>query len=164
MFDYNGIKNDVYVVSGSITNTGNQTANNIRIIGTYYHVSGVVVAVGIAELKDPLAPNKSASFIVSEFDASPNLVTEISSYALLVQTSTQVFATPSPQATTSPADSVQLDSSGAPKQPMLPTSLTIRTSSFKLITMKSRKEQLHTITICIDVWLQSIFASSFLTP
>ncbi|MBN1358652.1 hypothetical protein JW988_07780 [Candidatus Bathyarchaeota archaeon] len=105
--DFNGIVNDVYVVSGSITNTGNQTANNIKIYGTYYNSAGVVVAVGLFVLKDPLTPKTSASFTVDEFDASPHLVNKISNYALLVQTSTQIFATPSAPSTTSPSDSPQ---------------------------------------------------------
>lgn len=99
---FNGILNDVYVVSGSITNNGDQTANEITIDGTYYNNAGIVVAVGFVTLKDPLLPNKSASFTVSEFDASPNIVTKISDYALLVQTSTQIFSLP---ATASPSGS-----------------------------------------------------------
>ena len=91
---FNGILNDVYTVSGSITNIGNQTANDIKIEATYYNNEGVVVGVGIATLKDALAPNSSADFSVSEFDASPKIVTKISNYALLVQTSTQVFSLP----------------------------------------------------------------------
>jgi hypothetical protein len=105
--DFNGVVNDVYVVSGSITNTGNQTANNIKIYGTYYNSAGVVVAVGLFVLKDPLTPNISANFTLDEFDASPKLAVKISNYALLVQTSTQIFATPSAPSTTSPSDSPQ---------------------------------------------------------
>jgi hypothetical protein len=105
--DFNGIINDAYVVSGSITNTGNQTANNIKIDGTYYNSAGVVVAVGLFVLQDPLTPNTSANFTVGLFDASPKLAVKISNYALLVQTSTQIIAPPS---TTSPSDSAQSSS------------------------------------------------------
>ncbi len=92
---FNGILNDVCVVSGLITNNGDQTANEIAIDGTYYNNQGIVVAVGFVTLKDPLLPNKSANFTVSEFDATPKRATQISDYALLVQTSTQIFSLPS---------------------------------------------------------------------
>ncbi len=96
----NGIVNDGYVVSGSITNSGSQTANDIKVVGTYYNNAGIVVAVGFVILKGPLSPNNSANFTVSEFDASPKLVVKISSYSLLVQTSTQQFNLPSSVSTT----------------------------------------------------------------
>jgi hypothetical protein len=107
--DFNGIANDVYVVSGSITNNGNQIANDIKIEGTYYNTAGNVVAVGFILLNDPLAPNTSENFTVGEFDAAPSLVTKISDFSLLVQTSTQIFSLP---ASSSPSVSPQpLDSS-----------------------------------------------------
>jgi LPXTG-motif cell wall-anchored protein len=92
---FNGIVNDAYVVSGSITNSGSQTANDIKVVGTYYNSAGIVVAVGFVILNDPLIPNNSVNFTVSEFDAVPKLVTKISNYSLLVQTSTQQFNLPS---------------------------------------------------------------------
>ena len=105
--DSNGIVEVAYVLSGSITNTGNQTANDIVVYGTYYNSAGVVIAVGVIELDDPLAPNSSANFTLSELDVAAKVTTKISSYALLVQTSTQVFSLPS----VSPSDNPQsLDS------------------------------------------------------
>jgi LPXTG-motif cell wall-anchored protein len=92
---FNGIVNDAYVVSGSITNSGSQTANDIKVVGTYYNSAGIVVAVGFVILNDPLIPNNSVNFTVSEFDAVPKLVTKISNYSLLVQTSTHQFNLPS---------------------------------------------------------------------
>ncbi|HLN89741.1 MAG TPA: hypothetical protein VK253_06715, partial [Candidatus Binatia bacterium] len=92
---FNGIANDAYVVSGSITNSGSQTANGIKVVGTYYNNAGIVVAVGFVALNGPLIPNNSVSFTVSEFDAAPKLANKISNYSLLVQTSTQQFDLPS---------------------------------------------------------------------
>jgi len=92
--DFDGIANDAYTVSGSVINIGDETANDIKIYGTYYNSAGVVVAVGFVELKDPLAPNTSADFTISEIDESIKLATKISSYALLVQTSNQIFSLP----------------------------------------------------------------------
>jgi hypothetical protein len=96
-----GIANGAYVVSGSISNSGSQTANDIKVVGTYYNSAGIVVAVGFVILNGQLSPNNSANFTVSEFDASPNLVTKIASYSLLVQTSTQQFNLPSSLSPTS---------------------------------------------------------------
>ncbi len=101
----NGIVNNAYVVSGSISNSGSQTANDIKVVGTYYNSAGIVVAVGFVILNDPLIPNSSANFTVSEFDASPKLVSKISNYSLLVQTSTQQFNLPSSASPTSSTSS-----------------------------------------------------------
>jgi hypothetical protein len=96
----NGIVNNAYVVSGTISNSGSKTANDIKVVGTYYNSAGIVVAVGFVTLNGPLIPGNSANFTVSEFDASPKLVTKISSYSLLVQTSTQQLNLPSSVSTT----------------------------------------------------------------
>jgi hypothetical protein len=104
----NGIVNNAYVVSGSITNGGNQTANDIKVVGTYYDSAGIVVAVGFVTLDDPIVPNGSASFTVSEFDASSKLASKISNYSLLVQTSTQQLYVPSSSSTTSSTPSSAL--------------------------------------------------------
>ena len=101
----NGIVNNAYVVSGSISNSGSQTANDIKVVGTYYNSAGIVVAVGFVTLNDPLIPNSSANFTVSEFDASPKLVSKISNYSLLVQTSTQQLNLPSSVSPTSSTSS-----------------------------------------------------------
>jgi hypothetical protein len=102
---FNGIANNAYVVSGSLTNSGSQTANDIKVVGTYYNSAGIVVAVGFVILNGPLIPNNSVDFMVSEFDASPKIVTKISNYSLLVQTSTQQFNLPSSASHTSTAAS-----------------------------------------------------------
>jgi hypothetical protein len=101
--DSNEIVEVAYVISGSITNTGNQTANDIMVYGTYYNNAGVVVAVGLTELDAPLTPNSSANFALTEMDAAASLTTKISSYTLRVQTSTQVFSLPP----ASPSDNPQ---------------------------------------------------------
>jgi hypothetical protein len=89
-----GIENEVYSVSGSIVNSGNQTADDVKIYATYYNNAGIVIAVGLSELKEPIAPNSSAEFSLNELDAAPSLTQKISSYALLIQTSTQIPSQP----------------------------------------------------------------------
>ena len=106
--DSDGIVNEAYTVSGSITNTGSQIANNVKIYATYYNAEGVVVAVGFVNLEDPLTPKTSANFVVTEIDESIKLATKISSYSLLIQTSTQsLWIPPSP----SPSDMAQASDS-----------------------------------------------------
>ena len=102
--DSEGITNDAYTVSGSITNTGIQTASDVKIYATYYNSAGVVVAVGFSTLKEALAPSTSANFTIGETDESIKLSTKISSYTVLVQTSTQNFSLPP---STSPSDTGQ---------------------------------------------------------
>jgi hypothetical protein len=104
----NGIVNNDYVVSGSITNSGNQTARDLKVVGTFYNNAGIVVAVGFVILDDSLVPNGSASFTVSEFDASSKLSSKISNYSLLVQTSTQQLYLPSSAPPTSSTPSSAL--------------------------------------------------------
>jgi len=60
----------VYWVSGTVQNVGNQTATNIRVIGTFYNASGTVVAVGYTDYLTPasLNPSSVASFKVGAFD------------------------------------------------------------------------------------------------
>ena len=58
-------------------------------------MEGIVVAVGFVSLQGSLVPNTSVNFTVTEFDAVPKLVTKISDYSLLVQTSTEQFNLPS---------------------------------------------------------------------
>lgn len=81
----------VYWVSGTVQNTGTQTARNIRVIGTFYNASGSVVGVGYTNVLDPASfgPSGTAPFRVGAFDLNQTEVPSrlrISSYALLVQT------------------------------------------------------------------------------
>jgi hypothetical protein len=84
---FNNVSNGYYVVIGAVTNVGNQTAKDVRVVATYYNSSGAVVAVGYVLLNDLTAENSTA-FSVAEFDATNSLVTQISDYALIVQTAT----------------------------------------------------------------------------
>jgi hypothetical protein len=107
----------VYWVSGTVKNSGTQTATNIRVIGTFYNASGTVIAVGYTDLLTPtsLTPSNTASFKVGAFDVNQTEVPsiqKISSYRLLIQTEGPILSgtapTPppsSPPSTTPPSDS-----------------------------------------------------------
>ncbi|MBT0159536.1 hypothetical protein G4O51_06090 [Candidatus Bathyarchaeota archaeon A05DMB-2] len=79
-----------YWVTGTVKNTGSQTATNVRVIGTFYNASGTVVAVGYTNTLTPsyLSPSDIASFKVGAFDLNQTLIPSIlkvSSYSLLIQ-------------------------------------------------------------------------------
>ena len=87
--NFQGPLNGVYVIGGLIRNNGNQTADNIRVIGTYYDNSGKVVAVGFNNVTSSLIPDNATSFMTSEFNITPStVIAEISKASILVQTTT----------------------------------------------------------------------------
>jgi hypothetical protein len=98
--NFKGVVAGVYTVIGFVNNVGNQTANGIRVVATYYNSLGKVIAVGFDIVNDSLPPISATLYRVGEFDATPSLVAQISSYSLLVQTSTlQGNSLPSPSPT-----------------------------------------------------------------
>jgi hypothetical protein len=91
----------VYWVSGTVKNSGTQTATNIRVVGTFYNSSGTVVAVGYTDLLTPasLTPSNAASFKVGAFDVNQTeapSIKKISSYRLLIQTEGPILSGTSP--------------------------------------------------------------------
>lgn len=76
----------VYWVSGTIKNTGSQTAQNITIYGTFYNSTGNVVAVGDSFSTVPtLSPSESYSFKFGAFDLNQTQMSssmKIKSYSL----------------------------------------------------------------------------------
>ena len=80
-----------YWVTGTLTNTGTQTATNVRIIVTYYNASGTAVAVGgyIYEVMNAtLAPSQSTQFKIGAFDLNQTGIVsskKITSYSELVE-------------------------------------------------------------------------------
>lgn len=117
----------VYWVSGTVKNSGTQTATNIRVIGTFYNASGTVVALGYTDVLTPtsLTPSNTASFKVGAFDVNQTEVPsikKISSYHLLIQTEGPILSGTSPTPTPSSPPSSPLstptpsDSSPSPTE------------------------------------------------
>jgi preprotein translocase subunit SecG len=109
-----------YWASGTVKNTGSQTATTIRVIGTFFNASGNVVAVGYTT--DPLSPASLtpasvASFRVGAFDLNQSVVPsneKIYNFTLLVQAEEPVLSgtAPSPPPSTpTPSDSTPSPSS-----------------------------------------------------
>jgi hypothetical protein len=108
----------VYWVSGTVQNTGSQTAQNITIFGTFYNSTGSVVAVGYSATLTPanLAPSGAAQFKLGAFDLNQTLMPsseKITSYSLLIQVlgpilqGTAPVITPSPSSATSSSPATQ---------------------------------------------------------
>jgi hypothetical protein len=123
-------ENGTYWVSGTVQNSGSQTATNIRVIGTFYNTSGTVVAVGYTKYLTPssLSPSSTASFKVGAFDYDHTLVPperKIASYSLLTQVEKPLLSgtppsTP-PTDATPPSSSSGTPSSGTtPSAPIAP--------------------------------------------
>ena len=80
-----------YWVSGTLKNTGTQTAQNIRIIATFYNSAGTVVAVGGYTNADELlttslAPSATIDFTVGAYDINQTGISadkKIEKYTLL---------------------------------------------------------------------------------
>ncbi|MBN1245420.1 hypothetical protein JXA31_07490 [Candidatus Bathyarchaeota archaeon] len=101
-----------YWVSGTIQNSGTQTATTIRVIGTFYNASGNVIAVGYTDPLTPasLAPSSTVSFKVAAFDLNQKAVPsiqKITDYRLLIQIEGPLLsgtAPSSPPSTPFPSD------------------------------------------------------------
>jgi hypothetical protein len=106
----------VYWVSGTIQNTGSQTAKNVRILGTFYNSQGKVVAVGgytTDVLSASLAPSATANFNFGAYDVNQTGVSadqKIEDYSLLIQAEEPVMQgtpptiSPYPTGHTSPSE------------------------------------------------------------
>ncbi len=111
----------VYWVTGTVKNTGTQTAKNIYVMGTFYNASGNVVAVGATN--DPLTPSSltpssTASFKFGAWDLNQTIVPaiqKIDHYNLLFQVQEPILngTAPTPPASTpTPGESTPTTSSG----------------------------------------------------
>jgi len=104
--------NGIYTVTGTITNTGDQsTPGSVWVVATFYNASGTVVAVNPTVIPDnpgSLAPGDTTNFTATPLDYSL-LTSQITSYSLFVHSQgTPQTATPTPsssQPTFSPGTS-----------------------------------------------------------
>jgi hypothetical protein len=117
----------VYWVSGKVQNTGNRTAINVRVIGTFYNSTGAVVAAGYSEVLTPtnLSPSNSATFKVGAYDVNKTETTpdrQISSYTLLVQIEGPLFtgAIPPVSNSTVPISGLPTNSTSNDGNPTIP--------------------------------------------
>jgi hypothetical protein len=99
----------VYWVTGTIKNTGTQTATNVRVLGTFYNSEGNVIAVGgytDVALSASLAPSASSNFKFGAYDTNETIMPsnqKIASYALLVQVEGPILQGTAPTITKEPS-------------------------------------------------------------
>jgi hypothetical protein len=80
-----------YWVTGTLKNTGDQTAQNVRVIITYYNSSGAAVAVGgyiDQVMNTTLTPSQSTNFKIGAYDLNQTGIIsskKIAGYSVLVQ-------------------------------------------------------------------------------
>jgi hypothetical protein len=104
-----------YTVTGTVKNTGNETASNVYVDATFYNSSGSVISLYITNyLSSSLAPSASVTFTATPTDNTAKLSNEITNYSFLIQ-STPVTPTATP--TLSPASSSPTPISSASTQP-----------------------------------------------
>lgn len=104
----------VYWVTGTVQNTGTQTATNVRVTATFYNASGTVVAVGYSDPPTNLNPSGSASFKAGAFDVNKtetSVERQISSCSLLVQTEGPLLSGTAPAPSSSSSNSSSTSSS-----------------------------------------------------
>jgi hypothetical protein len=158
-----------YWASGTIKNVGSQTATNIRVVGTFFNASGVVVAVGYTDPLSPtyLPPSSVVSFRVGAFDLNQSEVSpdkKIYNYSLLVQAEEPVLSgtaspsTPTPSGNTPSSPTQSPDSNNknsiAPETQMVAVIVIVisglavallllrrRSSRTKIQAVKTRKPQ-----------------------
>jgi hypothetical protein len=111
----------VYWVTGTVKNTGSQTAIGVRVLGTFYDPAGNVIAIGGYTDTDPLsaslAAGASVNFKFGAYDTNETGVAQnkqIASYAILVQVDTPELQGTAPQITPAPTISGTVPPSGAP--------------------------------------------------
>ena len=121
----------VYWVSGTLQNTGTQTAKNIRVIGTFYNASGNVVGVGHTgdePIATSLSPSGTLSFKFGAWDLNQTEIPsnlKISSYSLLIQAEDPILTgTPPPPSTTTPTDTPPSSTEPSDSNPTNPTDST----------------------------------------
>ena len=115
-----------YWVTGTIQNTGNQTADEVQVVGTYFNSSGITVAVGYSSTLSPanLAPSATESFQVGAFDLNMTTVPasqQITSYALQIHCTDPVLTGTAPTMTDTATSTGSTQNSQSTKAQGVPT-------------------------------------------
>ena len=139
----------VYWVTGTVQNTGSQTATGVRVLGTFYDSKGKVVAYGGYDGKDPLstslAPSAKADFTFGAYDYNQSIVPSeqrIASYVILVQVAGPILSGTAPQITPSPTTA----STSAPSGTTAPSGSTSPTNGPTATTQPSQTSSNQTQT------------------
>jgi hypothetical protein len=76
-----------YTVSGTLNNTGTQSASNVAVVATFYDSKGIPISVGYSSKIANMDPDGVNTFTLTALDANQTNVgtSAISSYTLMVQ-------------------------------------------------------------------------------
>ncbi len=80
-----------FMVSGSLRNTGDRIAGRPWVVATFYNATGHVIATGFSKYLDVLSPGETTTFTVAPNDAPIELSSQITDYALIIQTEAPIF-------------------------------------------------------------------------
>jgi len=126
-----------YWVTGTMKNTGSQTARYITVVGTYYNSQGTVVATGFsnATLTASLAPSATAEFALGAFDLNQTTIPtaqKIATYSLLIQPVGPILVgnapVVTPYHTTTSTSQASSGATGFPPSSQQPTNTTDNTT------------------------------------
>jgi hypothetical protein len=90
----------LYSVTGTVKNTGDETAGKLWVVATFYNATGDIIATGFSDYLSPdfLEPNQTASFSLNTVDAFPDFSPElrqipykIKDYSLSIQTEAPII-------------------------------------------------------------------------
>ena len=114
--------NGAFTVTGTVKNTGDQTAESIWVDTTFYNSSGTVVAMNnTVYLGDSLAPGQSVPFTATPSDNIAQFSSEITNYTSIVQY-TSVTNTPIPTPSPTPTATPTSTPTASPTPPQSPAS------------------------------------------
>ena len=110
-----------YWVTGTIQNTGSQTAQKLTVVGAFYNSSGNIVAVSYTNYLTPTAlnPSETMQFKIGAFDTNQSAASasqKITSYSLLVQAESPILPGGGPTATFQPSSSSSSSSPAGTQQ------------------------------------------------
>ena len=89
-----------FTITGTIFNSGTQTAGKLWVVASFYNATGHIIATGFSDylIPDSLQSGQSTSFSVNTVDAIPELKNEmqaiaykIKNYSLLIQTEAPII-------------------------------------------------------------------------
>ncbi len=111
-----------YTVSGIIVDSGDQSVRDVALTTTFYSSNGTVVGLSLTDLGTAMTPGQAIPFVVSPWDNTATLSSEIANYTILVQ-SIPVTSAPTPEQTTAPTTQPTISTSGSPNPTQTPTTM-----------------------------------------
>ena len=124
----------MYTLTGTLTNSGSETSGPVWIVATFYNSSGSVVSADYTNvLSQSMASGTSVSFTISPADNNVAASSQITNYALLVQ-SAPLASTSTSTATTAPT-STPTPTVTTSTHPTVPSAANSTSSSLEIVVV-----------------------------